>query len=114
MILSPTQKDMLKRFGQFPRSIVYFTTIGVVGFALTTDRAIENLDVLESAGLIFKHKHHYKLTQAGRNYVDAKGHVVSEVPVRNSTATGIYTPPRWQVSDGGNEFLAIKSHGNSV
>ena len=109
--LTQTQQDMLKRFGHFPRCIVYFTTIGNAGFAQTADRAQENLDALEAAGLIFKHKYNYKLTQAGRNYVDSKGHMGQVVPVRNSTSQEAYTSPAWHVRTGGDDHLAIASRG---
>ena len=105
MKITTVQGEMLKRFMQFSRDAKFFTT-SVNGFqALAPSVAQRNLDDLEQAGFISQTKSGFKLTQAGRNYIDGPGRVTGVARITNASSMAPYIPKAWVVRAGADDHL---------
>lgn len=109
--MTETQYQMLRKFGAFTRNLRFFTsttaTIGDVVMASTTAQA--NLNSLMAQGLIYPIKgDSYRITEFGRNLLDTRG---KEQADYSRIPREPYTPPKWSIRDGGEQFLQIRSRG---
>lgn len=97
--MNTTQQEMLKRLGQFSRNHGFFCS----EFALKPAVCSFYLEELQELGYIAQIKTGYKLTQAGRNYMDCGGRVVESRQYGNASITEPYTPPVWNIRAGAGE-----------
>lgn len=93
--ISQTQRDMLKRLGQFARSTTWFTTSQNGYQGLTETVALRNLESLEQAGFVRQARAGWALTQAARDWLDGAGKTVECAKVTNASSRTTYTPPAW-------------------
>lgn len=103
---SSLQRDMLKRFGDFARSIHDFT--GSSGRpSLSPSVAQRNLDELVDTGFIVASRLGYSLTQQGRQWMASHASPGMAPGFRTST----YVPPVWHVRAGAGQLVAGKAGG---
>jgi len=97
--MNTTQSEILKRLTQFSRNHGYFCS----EFKLSAEKCRFYLEELEELGYIAQIKTGYKLTQAGRNFMDGGGRVVEARYYGNASMTDKYEPPIWNVRAGAGE-----------
>ena len=113
MTLTQTHKDMLIKFGQFSRNAQFFTSNDKASMGLDPRIVQRKLNDLERIGYIARIKTGYKLTLAGRHFMDGPGAAVSE-RVTNAGQRETYRPGPWLVRDGADQHFQFKSRGNPV
>lgn len=109
MKITTIQRAMLVRFGAFARNREFFTHC-VNGFqALAPSVAQRNIDELEQLDFISQTKTGFKLTQAGRNWIDGPGRVTGTPRITNASSVAPYIPKAWVVRAGGDDHLQYAS-----
>lgn len=110
--MTSTQHKMLVRLSQFSRNLRYFTSPPsgkAADVALSEPVAKKNLDELAELGYLrLLATGNYYITDAGRRYLDEKGHEQADY---SRIPTGVYAPPAWHVREGGEQFLGVPSRG---
>lgn len=112
--MTDIHRQMLRRFGSFARSLQFFTSTrtSMADVVMAQSVAKTHLDSLVAQGLIYKKGDAYRITEVGRNLLDMDGKPSADYSrVNNRTQSTHYEPPRWQVREGGNDHLAIRSRG---
>lgn len=114
--MTATQRAMLVKIGQFARPLQFFTSTrtSMADVVMASSVAQANLDSLVAQGLIYhlEKADSYRITEAGRNLLDMDGKPSADCSrVNNRTQSTHYEPPQWQVREGGNDHLAIRSRG---
>ena len=112
--MNDTQRQMLRRFGSFARSLQFFTSMrtSMADVVMASSVAKTHLDSLVAQGLIYQKGDAYRITEAGRNLLDMDGKPSADYSrVNNRTQSTSYQPKPWQVREGGNDFLGIRSRG---
>ncbi len=109
--MTSTQRDILKRLGQFTRNLRFFCGgDGKPGdLAMSAPVAQANLDALIKLGYIRAMTGDtYRITESGRNYLDLRG---AEQADYSRLPKETYSPPIWHVREGGDQHLSIRSRG---
>ncbi len=108
--MNDIQRQMLRRFGSFARNLRFFTSTrtSIADVVMASSVAQANLDSLVAQGLIYQKGDAYRITEFGRNLLDTRGKEqadYSRIPKES------YTPPTWNVREGGEQFLGVPSRG---
>ncbi len=106
--ISSFHRETLKRFGQFPRNLDFFSNSGNKTGYLHKDKVQAVLNELLALGYICEIKTGYRITDRGRSALD----VSDAAPAGYSRVpTEAYVPTEWRVRDGGDQHLSIPSRG---
>lgn len=114
--MTDIQRQMLRRFGSFARSLQFFTATrtSMADVVMAQSVAQTHLDSLVAQGLIYQKGDAYRITEAGRNLLDMDGKPSADYSrVNNRTQSTHYEPKPWVVASGDEAmaFSLIKSRG---
>jgi hypothetical protein len=110
--IAATQLQMLRRFGDQPRHIRYFTSTGM-DVILSTANVQRHLESLEETGYVRRAKELWLITAAGRHYLSSQAEQATPIRLTNATSPATYKPTELLRSNrpGANDALDIPSFG---
>lgn len=112
MNLTLTQQNMMRRFGSGALNVIAFTTGPNGGDGMNAKTVKTNLAALHDLGLLMHGKTGFKLTQAGRNWLDGPGQLVAPARVTNASTKERYVPSPWEsVRPGADDHQRYSSKG---
>ena len=111
--MNPIQLQMLKRFSQFARNIEFFGTASGGYQGLAAKVAKRHIDELAKAVMVVEVKTGWKLTQKGRDFIDAPGEVLRPDRHVNASQPAMEKLPHEMRSHrpGADQHAQFKSFG---